>query len=63
MGQSIETKSNEKQNDVSKCRVRRLENGMGICLMKPQCEYALPFGNVCGHPLASQIAAGEHPPH
>lgn len=63
MDQSIETKPKEKQQDVSNCRVRKLENGMGVCLMKPQCEYALPFGNICSHPLVSQIATSEHPPH
>lgn len=62
MGQSIEKKLNDKLHDVSNCRVRRLENGMGVCLMKPQCSYALPFGNICSHPLVSQIAVSEHPP-
>lgn len=62
MGQSIEAKPNNKQHDVSKCRVRNIGGGMMVCLMKPQCSYALPFGNVCSHPLASQIAVGEQPP-
>lgn len=62
MGQSIETKPKGEPHDVSNCRVRRVPGGMVVCLMKPQCSYALPFGNVCSHPLASQIAVGEQPP-
>jgi len=41
--------------DISNCRVRRLDNGWLICLMKTNCAFALPFGNLCSHPRASEI--------
>ena len=56
MDQSIETNPYEKRPDVSNCRVRRVSEGIEVCMMNAQCDYALPFGNLCAHPSASQIA-------
>lgn len=49
------TDTGRPQPDLANCRVRRLENGLLLCLMKPNCGYAVPFGNICGHPQADRI--------
>jgi hypothetical protein len=56
MDQSIDTNPNEKLPDVSNCRVRRMGDGIEVCMMNAHCDYELPFGSLCAHPSASQIA-------
>ncbi len=55
MNQSIETAPNEEPPDVSNCRVRRIDEGIEVCMVNRNCDYALPFGNLCAHPYASRI--------
>ncbi len=56
MNQSIEANPYDRKPDVSNCRVRRVEEGIELCMMNAHCDYELPFGSLCAHPLASQIA-------
>jgi hypothetical protein len=56
MDQSIETNPDEKLPDVRNCLVHRIDEGIEVCMVNTQCDYALPFGNLCAHPSASQIA-------
>ena len=43
--------------DIDNCRVRRVTPHLAICMVNDaHCIYALPYGNLCEHPLVDQIA-------
>ncbi len=42
---------------ISRCRVRRIGPQQAQCMISDShCQYALPYGNLCVHPLVDQIA-------
>lgn len=56
MEQDSKIPGTEDMPDISNCRVRRIDADMAECMVMAHCAYELPFGNLCTHPLASQIA-------
>ncbi|HKB60071.1 MAG TPA: EAL domain-containing protein [Gallionellaceae bacterium] len=45
------------KRDISRCRVLRAGPGAAICMVSnPDCQYILPFGGYCEHPLVDRIA-------
>ncbi len=56
MGQSIETNPNEQQHDIGNCCVKTMGDGTKVCMMNKHCIYALPFGNVCSHPMVGLMS-------
>ena len=57
MAQSKTEEQGKKEPDISNCRVRRLDNGWLICMMKRDCPYLLPYGNICSHSRAGEMVA------
>jgi diguanylate cyclase (GGDEF)-like protein len=42
--------------DISQCRVRKLDSHQMQCMITDtHCRFVLPFGNLCGHPLADYM--------
>ncbi len=58
MDQSMGAKPDNKQPDISQCRVNRKIVDVEVCMMNTYCPYELPFWNICSHPDAKQIAEG-----
>lgn len=56
MAQSNETKPEDRRPDIGSCRVCRMANGSSVCMMDKDCPYALPFGNICSHPMVGMMA-------